>query len=145
MRRAAGPLTQRDRDAIVHFEATLRESFRIAERMVIGVRDAMTPAVTEGMRQIGRAAAMVAAYEALPRHRAVPARDEVIDWLDRHAGPPGYLVEQCDEELVPLLTSYGEQARAIAHEGRRRPVPLTPYRPGGAMWLSWAQHRTGGI
>lgn len=82
--RAGGPLTRRDLDTMRAFRAAL---FAVREggRALSDAATVNTPAFVAMVRQVGRAAALSAAFDAQPRHRELPDRDTVHDWLDRHA------------------------------------------------------------
>lgn len=91
MRRTARPLTPADLATIRAFGESLRASFRAGVEAVAGLNEA-TEQVRDSARYGAAAAAMVRTFDAAPRHRHLPTRATVIDWLDRHA-PPVQLVD----------------------------------------------------
>jgi hypothetical protein len=80
--RAAGRLTQRDLDTMRAFHAAL-VAVRQGAGALAAAATANAPAIT-AMLQAGRAAALSRAFDAQPRHRELPDRATVHDWLDRH-------------------------------------------------------------
>lgn len=84
MRRAAGPVTEHDLAAVRGFEAALQ-----AASMHVGSFMASLSAHGELGRQfaaLSKAARVVVAFDAAPRHRVLPEPADTVDWLDRHIG-----------------------------------------------------------
>lgn len=107
--RSAGPLTRRDRDAIAAMRAALRTA---AERVEPTLRamQAAGAVLTPVLVQLARGVALVEAYDAQPRHRELPSRDDTIEWLDRHCGQ---VVEIIDDPPGRPGWDPDRQARAI--------------------------------
>jgi hypothetical protein len=109
--RVAGRVTHRDVNTI----AALTSALRVAAELVEPTLRAMQQAgavLTPVLVQLARGAAMVEAFDATPRHRDLPARDDVIEWLDRHVGPEPVLI--VDDPLGRPPFDAAARARATA-------------------------------
>lgn len=84
--RSAGSLTRRDRDQLAAMQAALRTAAALVEPMLAAAQ-AGGRTMTPVLRQLARAAAMVEAFDAQPRHRELPEHETVVEWLDRHTHP----------------------------------------------------------
>jgi hypothetical protein len=79
VRRAAGPLTPLDIATVSAFREALRSM--------------MAPQLA-ALEGIARSHALAAAFDRQPRHRELPARADVMHWLDRHTPAGGASVDR---------------------------------------------------